>query len=769
MIRYILADDFSGAHDVGLPFALNGMNTVVVSDLTLLDRVEADVIVLDTDSRDAPSDIALERVRLVCKAIREVKGALLYKKIDSTARGPIGQELDVIQEIFGPATILLTPAFPDMGRATIGGYVLLHGIPVNRTAMGQDPGAPVMDAYLPEALRKQSAQTIAHIDLRVVQDGPAVLREHLEDMVASGIVVMDAAANEDLQTILEAADAMRSARILCGSAGMAYPLARRLASGETRQTPVFKATSGPILTLAGSAHPVTARQIDVAGRDTFVRRLDALALLSDHTRTRDREIDGATRDIMATLRENRDAVLALAPSSDADRTLWLEQVSAAAGDRSVVEELTDILGRIGEQIARNTPLGGLVLTGGETAERVTRRLGARGTRLVDAIGTGIARACLLGGTHDGLPVVVKPGAFGGEDGLTAAIAGLRSAPAVEVSERTLPVLGITIGDPNGVGPEIIAKTLSHPELYHRCRPLVIGHADVMRRNIHFADAPLEIHPVAHPSEGYYQCGIIDTLDAAQVNADELIPGTVQEAAGRLAVESVIRATRLALDGAIQAVVTAPLNKEAMNLAGYHYAGHTELLADLTGTRQYRLTLAFDRMLVSHVTTHVSLRQAIDRISEEGVLTTVEIIGDALKRMGIAHPRIALCGLNPHAGEGGMFGDEEIRIIAPAAEKARRSGWNILGPLPPDTVFMRARRGEFDGIVGMYHDQGHIPVKAIAFDRTVNVSLGLPIIRTSVDHGTAFDIAGKGIANAENLDAAITLAIQLVGDRWSVRE
>ena len=282
---------------------------------------------------------------------------------------------------------------------------------------------------------------------------------------------------------------------------------------------------------------------------------------------------------------------------------------------------------------------------------------------------------------------------------------------------------------------------------------------------------LDIHVTSHPAAGQYRYGTVDVLNAAGVEIGRLTPGKGQAEAGRLAVESVKRAARMAMEGDIAALVTAPMNKAAMGLAGYAYAGHTELLAEITGTKRFRLALAFDGMLVSHATTHVSLRDAIDRLSEEEILDTLDLVGNALAGMGMAAPRIAVCGLNPHAGEGGLFGDEEIRIIAPAIEKARENsgarGWRITGPLPPDTVFMRARKGDFDGIIGMYHDQGHIPVKAIAFDRTVNVTLGLPIIRTSVDHGTAFDIAGKGIADAGNLGEALRMAVKLVGEQWSM--
>tara|TARA_B100000029_G_scaffold516832_1_gene635673 strand:- start:11659 stop:14019 length:2361 start_codon:yes stop_codon:yes gene_type:complete len=342
------------------------------------------------------------------------------------------------------------------------------------------------------------------------------------------------------------------------------------------------------------------------------------------------------------------------------------------------------------------------------------------------------------------------------------------------SENQRPLIGITIGDPNGIGPEIITKILSQRWVYEICRPVVIGSDMLIKQvlkeqgedNKNFIPLNLDVHSIDRPELGHYVFGTIDVLNVMDIKIDKLLPGQVQAEAGHLAVESVRSAAHLALTGDISAVVTAPINKEAIRKAGYLFAGHTELLAHTTGAKDYRLSLAYNGILVSHVTTHVSLKNAIRLLTEKEILITVELVGHALINMGIKKPRIAVCGLNPHAGEGGIFGDEEICIITPALNKARSAGWEVIGPLPPDTVFMRAQRGNFEGIVGMYHDQGHIPVKAIAFDHAVNVTLGLPIIRTSVDHGTAFDIAGKGIANPKNLGEALKMAVNIVNKRWS---
>jgi len=770
--HFILADDFTGANDVGVPFALQSFHTVVVSDFSKLKDIKADFIVVNTDSRDGSVDEAEQRVRLCCQAIQQAQGtALLYKKIDSTLRGHIGREIDVVADLFGHTLTICAPAFPDIGRTTIGGYHLLNGKPVQDLPISGGSGSILRSAYLPDLLRHQSRRIITHLELNALLDGSKSIQKHLEETVQSGksIVIVDMAMTDEWPVLLDAAEAMGNLPLLCGSAGMAYLLAERMAKSRMPSTPYprnGRVFTGPTLVIAGSIHPVTIEQIIFAGQQPDVRicRIDPIHLLDDQGH--ENEVNRVVKSVVTELSSGHQMIVALAPEEEAELKTWMSQLKKQMPDHNLVKMLATAIGTITERILDEIEPGGLVLTGGETANQVVQHLGGYGTRIIDAIHKGVAVTSMLGGRYEDLPVITKPGAFGDEQTLYQAIRRLQAPSKISAVSTDRPILGITIGDPNGVGPEIIVKILSHQDIYAMSRPLVIGHDDVIRQHLKFASRSLDIHIVNHPSEGHFKDGTIDVLNVLDIDTASLVHGQVQEAAGRLAVESVIRATHLAMEETIQAVVTAPLNKEAMNLAGYRYAGHTELLAELTGTEQYRLTLAFDNMLVSHVTTHVSLSQAIALLSETEILATIEIIGKALQHMGIKAPRIAVCGLNPHAGEGGMFGDEEIRIIIPALEKARAAGWHILGPLPPDTVFLRAQQGVFDGIVGMYHDQGHIPVKAIAFDRTVNVSLGMPIIRTSVDHGTAFDIAGKGIANDENLGAALRLAVRLVGERWS---
>jgi len=323
-----------------------------------------------------------------------------------------------------------------------------------------------------------------------------------------------------------------------------------------------------------------------------------------------------------------------------------------------------------------------------------------------------------------------------------------------------PIIAITMGDPSGIGPEVIAKTLGEGRIYDICRPIVIGDAKIMAGAAKLAPKNLQVNSVEVIAQGGFRLGAIDVLDLKNIDIDSLQRGKVDRDSGRAAVEYVQRAIDLAIKGEVDGIATAPLNKEAMNLAGFSYPGHTEILAETTRSKNYAMMLLAGPLRVVHVTTHTSLRQACDRVKKERVATTIRLTDRAMKDLGIAKPRIAVAGLNPHAGEGGLFGTEDVDEIAPAVQECRSEGILAEGPFPPDTVFLRGKRGEFDAVVAMYHDQGHIPVKMLGFEEGVNVTIGLPIIRTSVDHGTAFDIAWKGVADPRSMVEAIRIAAEM---------
>jgi 4-hydroxythreonine-4-phosphate dehydrogenase len=325
-----------------------------------------------------------------------------------------------------------------------------------------------------------------------------------------------------------------------------------------------------------------------------------------------------------------------------------------------------------------------------------------------------------------------------------------------------PLIAITMGDAAGIGPEIIVKALAGPEAHAICRPLVIGDAARLAKASNVSGVAIGIHRVDRPADACFEPGAIDCVDLALV-PDDLPFGQLSAVAGEAAFRFIERAVALAVTGEVDAICTAPLNKAALHAAGHRFPGHTEILAHLTGTAEVSMMLTAPNLRVVHCTTHVGLLDAIERIDPGLVERTIRRGHDSLVRAGMAHPRIAVCGINPHAGEHGLFGrgEEETRI-APGVAAARAAGIDAAGPLPADTVFFRAVRGDFDLVVAMYHDQGHCPVKVLGLDAGVNITLGLPVIRTSVDHGTAFDIAGTGRADARSLVEALRAAASLAG-------
>jgi len=327
---------------------------------------------------------------------------------------------------------------------------------------------------------------------------------------------------------------------------------------------------------------------------------------------------------------------------------------------------------------------------------------------------------------------------------------------------TLPVIAITMGDGAGVGPEIIMKSLTHDDLYERCRPLVIGDAKRLEAAGALLGSKLRVQPltVAQSVDAEYRPGIVSCIDLALLPAD-LKWGELSAAAGDAAFHFIKVATKMAMDRQVQAICTAPLNKEALHAGGHLYPGHTELLAILTDTKEVSMMLTAPGLRVIHVTTHIGLLDAISKIEPGLVQRTIERGYSVLEKAGITRRKIGVCAINPHAGENGLFGQgEEEEKIAPAIRACRTKGWDIEGPLPADTLFFRAGRGDFDMVVAMYHDQGHGPVKLLGLEAGVNITVGLPVIRTSVDHGTAFDIAGTGAADERSMLEAMRQAIEL---------
>ncbi len=332
-----------------------------------------------------------------------------------------------------------------------------------------------------------------------------------------------------------------------------------------------------------------------------------------------------------------------------------------------------------------------------------------------------------------------------------------------------------MGDPASIGPEIAVKALLDKNVQATCRPLIIGDASVFNQIISILGLKASVNAVSKVSEAIFQNGIIDVFDLKNVRIDELQFGEISAMAGNAAFEAVKKAIELALDGEVDATVTGPINKKSINEAGHHFAGHTEIYAHFTNTRKYAMLLVEENLKVIHVSTHVSLRQACDLVKKNRILEVIDLLHDGLQQLGESNLKIGVAGLNPHAGDNGLFGTEDDLEIKPAITEALKLGYQVDGPVPPDTLFAKAATGAYGGVVAMYHDQGHIPFKLNGFKwnkekqqmesvKGVNITMGLPIIRTSVDHGTAFEIAGKGIASADAMILAIESAVQLSKNR-----
>jgi 4-hydroxythreonine-4-phosphate dehydrogenase len=324
------------------------------------------------------------------------------------------------------------------------------------------------------------------------------------------------------------------------------------------------------------------------------------------------------------------------------------------------------------------------------------------------------------------------------------------------------LLALTMGDPAGIGPEIAARALCGPGPEPGCEVIVVGDAAIMERAARLVGAGTAVKALQTVRD--IEPGAINVLDAAAVSERDFTLGVPSTACGRAAYAYVLKGIELAMEGSVDGIVTGPINKEALKMAGIDYPGHTEILADKTRTQDYSMVFVLESVAVAHVTTHCSLRRAIELVSRPRVVKHIRLLHGALTGMGIDRPRLAVGGLNPHAGEHGLFGDEEQRHIAPAVGDARAEGMNVTGPLPPDTVFMRAFKGEFDGVVAMLHDHGFVALKSRDFDKGVNITIGLPIVRTSVGHGTAFDLAGTGRASEKSLVEAIRAAARLARSR-----
>ncbi|ENJ9653052.1 4-hydroxythreonine-4-phosphate dehydrogenase PdxA [Clostridium botulinum] len=320
-----------------------------------------------------------------------------------------------------------------------------------------------------------------------------------------------------------------------------------------------------------------------------------------------------------------------------------------------------------------------------------------------------------------------------------------------------PIIGIPIGDPAGVGPEIVVKSLTEAEVYEKCNPILIGDAKVIKQAMGFCNVNLNINSIKKAGEGKFTLGTIDLIDLNNIDIDELKIGKVQGIAGKAAFEYIKKSVEMAKEGELDAIATTPINKESLREGNVNYIGHTEILADLTDTEDPLTMFEVRGMRVFFLTRHVSLRKACDLVTKERVLDYIIRCSEALEKLGVKDGKMAVAGLNPHSGEHGLFGDEEMKAVVPAIEEAQKMGYKVEGPIGADSVFHLALKGRYNSVLSLYHDQGHIATKTLDFERTIAVTNGMPILRTSVDHGTAFDISGTGQASSVSMVEAIILA------------
>ena len=323
-----------------------------------------------------------------------------------------------------------------------------------------------------------------------------------------------------------------------------------------------------------------------------------------------------------------------------------------------------------------------------------------------------------------------------------------------------PAIAITMGDPCGIGPEVVVKAMADSRVYETCRPLVVGNVYAMEQAVSLTGATMTVKEATDPTQSGMEPGVIEVVDVHNLNSEDITVGEINPTCGKAAMEWVTRAGELAMEGVVDALATAPLNKEAASLAGYKSIGHMELLQDLSNTKLVATMLMAKNLRVVHLSTHRSLSLACELVKKDRILDYLRLTHESFIRYGFEKPRIGTAALNPHGSDGGLLGDEERLEITPAIETAQSEGIEATGPVPADIIFHQAIQGQYDAVLCMYHDQGHIPVKVYGFEESITANLGLPFVRTSVDHGTAFDIAGQGIASHESMLESIRLAVAL---------
>ncbi|WP_405476917.1 4-hydroxythreonine-4-phosphate dehydrogenase PdxA [Streptomyces canus] len=733
-----LADDLSGAAETAVALGLPGR--IVLGPASLDPPAYGEAVVVDLDCRCLPAAEAAGRVR---EALRSVPpDVLVLKKADSLLRGNLAAETAACAE--GAEGVVVATALPALGRTVRGGVVHLDGVPLHTTDAWRAESTappPSISAALGDA-------RTTPVPLEAVRDGS--LRAVLRAAVSAGhLPVCDAETDSDLDLIAEAALACGPGVRLTGTSGIAAAVGRLLRRTE----------GTPAAITVGQAAPAQAG---------VRRRRPLLVVVGTADPSAPAQIAQLTERGARHLSVNPEVMNSGVMNSDVLADVTVLSIDSGPGVQpGAGRRLVSALARLAADRASDADL---VLTGGETARRVLDALGVAHLAPLGQIHHGAVHAL----TPDGRHVVTRPGSFGDTDSLLRIATALRpdlphlppqgdipvNAISTADNHRSLPLIAVTMGDGAGIGPEVIVPALLHPDTLARCRPVVIGDAGRLWQAAAILGVDCDIVSVTAPGEAEFPPGRVNVVDLDLLPAD-LPWGELSALAGEAAYQYVRVAADLALKGAVHGICTAPLNKEALHSAGHLYPGHTELLAHLTGVDEVSMMLSTPKVKVIHVTTHIGLIDAVRRIEPGLVERTVRRGHDAMVRAGVAKPVIGVCGINPHAGENGLFGyGEEEEKIVPALDVLRKDGIDARGPLPADTAFFLAGRGDYDLIVAMYHDQGHGPVKVLGIESGVNLTVGLPVIRTSVDHGTAFDIAGKGVAEAGSMVEAVRQAAEM---------
>lgn len=785
---FVQADDFSGAAEVGSCFVQHGLSARVLLGTSTVPGTHdggtsfrepvTDVVVADTHSRGLNESAAEALVKDAFSSLDAAGAQVMFKKTDSLWRGNVRAEVSALASLGFHAVV--AGALPQLQRSVVDGRPFVAGTPLAETDLWQaEELAPPAD--VPSLLRPEDPASVQTLGLAAVRSRSlANTLATLLDSDQPDLVVADGETVQDLEHVVGALldlefQAGGRRIVLVGTGGTADVLAARIAGQRLAPQLARTAQPGaqadataaepqgdirPVLAVVGSASGTAQAQLAKleAQRFTVVRLHPQYAGAIGAYASQ-------LAEVSADLRTGTNVAITLA-ASKVDPT----------GSARIVQALS----RFAAEAAKATPTD-LILTGGETAREVLDAVGLH--RLVPL--AAVQHGAVLSRADDGTLVGTKPGSFGDDLALLQLYDEIRErrgrsaqAPAPDLSpqdqpsgalmtteaskteQNELPYVAVTMGDGAGVGPEVVVAAVLDPQSNAECRPVVIGDALRLRQAADVLGIEADIQSIEDVEDAVFTPGRVNVIDLALLPED-LPWGQLSPVAGHAAYEYIRVASELAMAGKVQAICTAPLNKEALHAAGHIFPGHTELLAHLTGTEEVSMMLSTPKIRVIHVTTHIGLVDAIRKINPDLVERTIRRGHEALVRAGIPNPKIGVCAINPHAGENGLFGQgEEAEKIEPGVKAAQAAGINAVGPLPADTLFFLAGRGDYDLVVAMYHDQGHGPVKVLGIEAGVNITVGLPVIRTSVDHGTAFDIAGKAIADSRSMVEALHQAAEM---------